>query len=333
MKIDYKQIWKDINNDSENSTQNPIARKLPSDGVIDIYLATDFKKDLRLIYILLENEHGISSSNLPIFNGLNITIETQKVGMSKGDFLILCQTIPQTENIFESIIADICDKVLVISNPQNLSDILCKILSEWKIFFDKNEDKILSEAFQKGLFGELTFIKNHLLTLYPAQQVFNFWTGPDAANHDFQLPNNIAIEIKTTSSKQHKKFVVNSEKQLDDTGLNSLFICLFSINLSINTPNTLPFLIREIKQMIENDTMALMTFELKLAKCGYNALHYQKYFLGFTQVDIDIFQVQGDFPRLIQGMLPQGIGDISYSVAVSSCDNHKISPEEFYNKI
>jgi len=325
--INYKKIWESINNESKNKPlQTPIARRIPSTGFFDAFLATDFRKGIRLLYIKLDNDDKIFIENLPKFRGLEISLSVQSLGnFHNVVFLRFTQSIPNTNNIFELVISDLCDKIIQIHTKQYLNAVITKVLNEWKIFFEKKDNEILNLSTQKGLVGELHFLKNYLFLKYPFAESLFYWTGSDKANHDFQIVNN-AIEVKTTASKQHRKFIVSSEKQLDSTGLGHLYLSLFSINLHSNMPDrTLPALIREIYTQIQNDPIAIYQFQIKLAKYGYNEALAEKYTVGFSIYEMRFFEVVEGFPRLLQRDLPDGVGDLKYSVVVAACTSFEIT--------
>jgi len=324
--IDYHKIWESINSESRSNPQQPqIARRIPSNGLFNVFLATDFRKGIRLLYIKLENDHDIITDNLPRFRGLEITLTVTSIGgFANQEFIKFTQSVPNSENIFESVISDICESVVNLHNTINLTAVLTKVLNEWEIFFEKQENEILSIARQKGLIGELHFLKNYLFQKYSFTESLLFWTGSDRTNHDFQILSN-AVEVKTTASKQHKKFVISSERQLDSTGLEHLYLSLISLNLHNNMPErTLSALIREIYTLLQEDAFATFQFQIKLAKYGYNEAHAEKYTTGFSLFEMNFFEVIEGFPRLLQGSLPDGVGDLKYSVMVAACTPFEI---------
>lgn len=327
--INYKEIWESINNESRrNPTQPQIARRIPSAGLFNSFLATDFRKGIRLLYIKLDSDQDILIDSLPKFRGLDISFTVQTLGeFSNAVFLRFIQSIPDTDNIFELVISDLCDKVIQLQSKNNLSPTLIRTLSEWKIFFEKQENEILSADAQKGLIGELHFLKDFLFQKYSFAESVFYWTGSDRTNHDFQIVNS-AVEVKTTSGKQHKKFSISSEKQLDSTGLEHLYLSMFSINLHSNMPDrTLPAFIREIRTQIQDDPIATFQFQIKLAKYGYNEVLAEKYTVGFSVSEMKFFEVKEGFPRLLQVNLPDGVGDLKYSVVVAACTPFEITTD------
>lgn len=324
--IDYHKIWDSINNESINNlTQSQIARRIPDDGLFPAFLATDFRSGVRLLYIKVDSDIDILAENLPRFRGLEISVTLTSLGaFVNQNFIKFTQSIPNTENIFESVISDLCESVIHLKNTKNLQAVLTRVLNEWKMFFEKQQNEILSMSRQKGLIGELHFLNDYLFHKYPIQESILYWTGSDSTNHDFQI-RNTAVEVKTTSSKQHKKFLVSSERQLDYSGLEHLYLSLFSLNLHSNMPErTLPAMVREIYSQIQKDPFSLFQFQIKLAKYGYNEMNANKYIIGFSVFEMKFFEVREGFPRLLQDDLPDGVGDLRYSVMVSSCTPFEI---------
>src|SRR5579859_1656216 len=121
--IDYHNIWESINNESRSNPLQPqIARNIPSNGLFNVFLATDFRKGIRLLYIKLENGHDIITDSLPRFRGLEISINVTSLGkFNNSEFLKFTQTIPNSDNIFELVISDLCDRIIRLQNRINLS--------------------------------------------------------------------------------------------------------------------------------------------------------------------------------------------------------------------
>ncbi len=327
--IDYHNIWESINNESSSNPLQPqIARRIPSSGLFPVFVATDFRKGIRLLYIKLDDDHAIITDNLPRFRGLKISIAFTSLGeFNNSEFIKFTQSIPNTDNIFELVISDLCDKIIRLQNRINLNATMTRVLNEWKQFFEKQENEILPIGSQKGLVGELHFLRDYLFQKYSFHESLFYWTGSERTNHDFQIINN-AIEVKTTSSKQHKKFTISSERQLDSTGLEHLYLALFALNLHANMPDrTLPALIREIYTQIQDDPIATFQLQIKLAKYGYNEALAEKYTVGFSLFDMKFFEVAEGFPRLLQRNLPDGVGDLKYSVVLSACTPFEISTD------
>ncbi|SFO86409.1 Putative PD-(D/E)XK family member [Chitinophaga sp. YR627] len=331
MKIDYKAIWDSINEESQkkqNLATSQVTRRILTNGLFDVFLATDIRKNIRLLHIRLEEGCDINVDNLPGLRGLKIETSVGTLAnIHNSLFLTFTQSIVNTNNIFELFISDLCDRVIILQDRKNLLSTILSTLSEWEFFFEKQDDELMSLETQKGLVGELYFLKDYLFHKYTFLESIDYWTAPNATNHDFQIIDR-AIELKTTSGKQHKKITISSEKQLDNAGLEHLFLAIYSLNLHHNMPDkTLPALINDIYFLIKDDPIAAFHFQLKLAKYGYAAADAERYLTAFSISEMSFFEVGEGFPRLTGSDLPDGIGDLKYSVAVAACTPFEINTD------
>ncbi len=327
----YGQIWEEINHESKNNPDSGlIARKILSKSGQPVFLASDFGSGIRYLYIRIIFSPFINTERFPIFKGMEIVqVNTSIADCRNQDFLRISQVIPSTENIFELFISDICENIINLDDFQSLESTLFIILNQWKKFFEKNEQEILSLQAQQGLFGELAFFENYMLSNYSPYEAVAFWTGPQRANHDFQIENT-AFEIKTTASKQHRKIYINSEKQLDGTGLKKLFLIVYSLNIHENSQErSLPTQINRIRTQIMNDSIALYRFEIQIAKSGYDKNWENLYKTGFSISNVSFYDVVEGFPCITQQGLVEGIGDIKYSIMVSACTQYRIEEQQF----
>lgn len=333
-KIDYTEIWKEINEESRNNPHSLIARKISTVSRHAVFIATDFNKNIRSLFIDLPPEIYINQNRLPLFRGLQIN----EVNISIGDyhnhrFLKISQTIPETENIFELFVSDICNDIISLSSFSTLESTLIFSLNEWKIFFEKCAEELLSLSVQQGLFGELSFLESYILKKYPAYDSMLYWTGAKRTNHDFQFQS-IAVEIKTSTGKQHKKIQINSEKQLDPTGLKKLYMILYCLNIHDNDPEkSISSKIKSVRNIISDDPVALSIFEAQLIRAGYNKDNAHLYTSGFSISRIKLYEISDGFPSITASILPEGVGDLKYSIMVSSCGKFEITESELIKHI
>jgi hypothetical protein len=318
---DYAEIWESINTESETAPNQPqIARRVKTIGIFPVFLASDVSVNERLLYIKVPESFRVNVDELSRFRGLNISYEFCSLGeFSNSKFLKFSQTIPDSNTIFELFISDICEKVITVESEDKLIQVLINGLNEWELFFERDETSTLSVSAQKGIFGELLFLKEQLFNKYTFNESVSYWTGPENTNHDFQIKKN-AVEVKTTSAKQHKKFHISSEKQLDNSGLDFLFLAVYSLNVHSDMPDkTLPALINSVYFLLASDALAIYRLTIKLTKLGYDARLSNDYKLGFSIDNVRFFHVTEGFPRMLNHQIPPGVGDLKYSVVLSAC--------------
>lgn len=91
----------------------------------------------------------------------------------------------------------------------------------WQALFRKPRTP-LSEEKAKGLFGELYFLKNVLLTIYAENQAITGWSGPDKYNKDFAIEDTW-FEVKTINPSS-PVVKISSLQQLSASNLGYLVI-------------------------------------------------------------------------------------------------------------
>jgi hypothetical protein len=94
---------------------------------------------------------------------------------------------------------------------------------------------------------------------------------------------------------------------------------------------SLPEIVGSIREILCTGS-ARIIFEEKLLEYGYLDAHVARYGQRYLLHRLRAFQVRAGFPR-IAAILPDGIGDLNYSVALSACTEFEIDPEHFRSVI
>lgn len=334
-KIDFAKIWSEINAESQNNPESAIARRIHSESGEAVFIASDYLRSIRSLYVDMSSVVYMDLHKLPRFKGLDICETLCSVGdCINRKFLKISQSIPSTENIFELFVSDICADLICLKSLNQMEAVLFRSLNEWKLFFEKYKTDILPFHIQQGLFGELSFISKFMLKKYTAYETMLFWTGAKRTTHDFQLHNSTAIEIKTTSAKQHRKINISSEKQLYKADLNRLFLVLFILNIHDNSPEiSLAAMITDLRKRISEDPVALSMFDAQLMRMGYNSELSQFYTTGISVLSQKIYDIKENFPAITPEMLPEGTGDVRYSIVASACLKYEIEKQDMLKQI
>jgi hypothetical protein len=206
-------------------------------------------------------------------------------------------------------------------------------LLKWQQFLDQYDPEGLSDEAQRGLFGELWVLRKYMIPLLGLSAAIDSWKGPEKNQQDFKFFKS-AIEVKTTISKLHQKIQIVSEQQLDNAGLNSLYLYHISLINGTGSGETLPEIVDSIRQLLIPDFEAVKKFEDSLINAGYISAHIGRYsgtkYLVRTQ---SAYKVDGNFPRIIGQNLLNGVGDVHYSINVSECAHHIVPEEEFIKSL
>lgn len=207
-------------------------------------------------------------------------------------------------------------------------------LDKWRNLFDKAGSEGLSPSQQQGLYGELTFLRK-LITknVFPASEALDYWVGVDAAQRDF-MGDSWAVEVKTTATSNPQEVTINSERQLDESLFENLYLYHCSVEITKKNGETLPDKIYKLRRDLENDPAALSKFNERLISAGYFDEDEALYaFRAYKVRGESIFRIEGDFPRIKESDLRTGVGNLTYSIVLSACTGYIKSESAIFNTI
>lgn len=224
------------------------------------------------------------------------------------------------EDIFYTFIADVIETAKNSTTDLIIMDVLKRVKS-WMNFFKSKNTGVLSENGQIGLFAELTMLKT-LLENNKGNllNIVTSWVGPKKQNQDFIFPDTQAIEVKCTTSNNQYEIKISNEYQLDSSGLGRLFLAVYQVKRHKISEDSLfpslPFLVKEIKELLKTDLEAKFEFEGLLLEVGYLVEAEIEYIdFGFQIINgPEIYDVNQDFPRLTRATISNSIKKIEYNL-------------------
>lgn len=231
-------------------------------------------------------------------------------------------TEPRFADVFDALAVDLARRVEEAPSASAAVIVLLGQLRRWQRFLASGRDG-LDPAMQRGLWGELHFLRTHLLPLLGGAAVEG-WKGPEGAHQDFQFAT-AWVEVKTTLAKQPQSVRIASERQLDDTRAPALFLHVLALEAHEGGAATLPAAVAELRAALAAWPAPRETFEDRLLAAGYLDRDAPRYATpGYAMRQTQSFRVQGDFPRLVEAALPPGIGEASYSLSLAACAAHRV---------
>ncbi|MCL1465506.1 PD-(D/E)XK motif protein [Argonema galeatum] len=316
--------WKLLEDDTPNVTSGYITRRLLPEVTYDVYLAIERPSNARLLMMRVKHK---SIGKGGIFPNSNC-FEVRRVALQGDDdahvTLQLVLINSRYSDIFTTLVQDIVDEISPIADEQNAVAAFFTRLRRWQAFLEKHSPEGLSQAEQQGLYGELWFLRQIVIPQIGSRQGVECWTGAKGTQQDFQFQH-CAIEVKTTVAKQHQKLAISSERQLDDTGTGTLILLHLSLDARQNRGESLPDIVVSLRSLLENDPIAKEQLETLLFEVGYLEIHTPYYEqIGYTPREVNYFKVEGDFPRIIEADLRNGIGDVRYTISVAECRRFSI---------
>jgi len=319
MKTKIENIWQDfIENDSLKT--GIILKRYSADIIPDCFVSMRMPEQVKSIaFRVSTNVIDISS-----LSGLkDITTEIIPDETDKNKSLILFSL---ADDSLSSIFAILCEDLFQIVSSIDQELILIQELQnrfiQWKELFTMARGSGLTLEKQIGLFGELYLLKKLLLQTGSFREVLSIWTGPETGIRDFEK-NDCAIEVKTTHTHNHQRIRISNERQLDTSLLNNLFLFHLSIEKRNSDENTLNTIVDEVYSILGEKKLFGNILKRKLISAGYFDHHQHLYQnLSFIIRDEDFYKIENKFPRIEEKDLMKGVGDVKYSIILTSETEH-----------
>jgi hypothetical protein len=239
--------------------------------------------------------------------GLYVTLVVELVDVDLGD-------------IFTPVVEDLARRIVSSEDELAATNELADGIARWQELFEKLSQEGLGRLVRRGLAGELIILQQEVIPLLPVDAALAAWTGPTKANQDFQRPA-VALEVKATTAKQPQELIVANERELDTTGVGLLALVHVSLDERRGgTGQSLNAIVESLKERLTGHPIALADLTGKLANLGYVGGHTAIYDEPRYQVrELRYFHVREGFPRLTEVDLPDGVGDVRYTVALAAC--------------
>ena len=296
----------------------------------DVFLGLKLPETHRLLILKVPFNIGKEFNFKYEFRGLKFE-KIYDPDDSKFLLLNLVLVEKQFKDVFDTLIADIITGLLNENDIRVILKNYSNRLIKWQSLFERFSQEGLTPEQQRGLFGELYFLRKYLQAYTNQLDILNTWIGTERQVRDFQS-GTWAVEVKTTHGNNHQKVHISSERQLDITNLNDLFLYHISLEQMQNSGETLNDIVDSVIGILEVDTMALNEFKSKIYEVGYFDLQRSLYDGKGYFIREDIFyKVDNDFPRIQEDDIRAGVGDVKYSIIISQCSHFIIDENVVLN--
>jgi hypothetical protein len=324
-------IWAELEND--DSFRSGILIKRYSASVLpDVYVAIRAPEKLRCLAAHILNENAPDTQNWNNLKDIKVELLKDDRNTSKTYLLILVLN-QQHKDIFSVLCEDLINHISSIIDEKTLIKTLLNRLANWQTLFEKLRQQGLTPEAQRGLFGELYFLRKFLNNVVNKGYCINSWQVPSNTVQDFHH-GNWAVEVKTTHGNNHQKIHISSERQLDNSVVPNIFLYHLSLDIRNNYGESLNDLVEWVDNYLKNDVPELNSFKLKLYEIGYFEEHKSIYQdTGYTIRQESTYKVDGDFPRIIEAEIRHGVGDVKYSIVVADCFSFTSTESELFQII
>lgn len=329
MKIN--QIWDELANDI-SFAKGLLLRRYSGSVLPDVFVAIQQPEKQLCIASSLSESIDVNISQFGNLQEIQIELIPDPNEQEKR-ILIFKLTNSQHRDIFSVLCEDLIANISTETNEKQLVKTLLNRFEKWKSLFNKIASEGLSPEEQRGLFGELYFIRKFMQHNNNYTAILNTWVGPASEVRDFQL-GNWALEVKTTHGNNHQKIQISSERQLDTTHLERLYIYHVSLEKVQENGETLNQIVSSISNLLASDTIVINRFRSKLYEAGYFEQHLPLYdTTGYFIRQDTFYSVEDTFPRIQEKELRSGVGDVKYSIILSQCEGYIQTEESVFQTL
>jgi hypothetical protein len=331
MKTKIENIWLGLESDT-SSHSGLLYKRYSAEILPDIFIALKAPEKLRCIAFRISAVFPFDETQWNRLKDIKIETLTDVKDKSKK-FLLILLLNKQHKDIFSTLCEDLIFGVSEVSTELTLVEKLLERLAKWQSLFEKIGKQGLSDEVQRGLYGEIYFLRFFLSSVSDKNYCVKSWLGPEKSIQDFQY-SNWAVEVKTTHGNNHQKIHITSERQLDDTIIEKIFLYHLSLDVRVGNGESLNILIEAVSELLSDNTMACNLFKLKLLESGYYDIHKPLYDeRGYSIRQENLYRVSGNFPRITENQIPIGVGDVRYSIVLSESEEWRINHETLLEDI
>jgi hypothetical protein len=282
-----------------------------------------------ILYVQCNPEDVAKGHQYPSWKGISIEFSGFDSSDLIGCYIRIEQSEGSDDEVYFAVSDDLCSCLQDIEKA-DLHKQLSLALERWKRFFSLRGNINLSREEQIGLFGELWLLRG-MLQKDVGTETIGCWKGPYHEVFDFSLTN-MSVEVKTTAAKMPYKVHISNEMQLNNClAGGTLILCFIAVQSSDFSGETLGDIVKCIEKHVKSDEVAYSLFRDKVFGCGLGNTYIESYTTRYIVKEYVFFNVEEGFPRILGENLPNGLGDISYSLEISACDKYRMDEQEFWH--
>lgn len=308
------------------------ARRIPDAGSREwgLYWAVD--RHRHYLLILQHNSGRRPSHRLPTLRGLQV--ESQATEGGAAQLVVLRLTDADHLDIFHRLCTDIVEATRLARSAQEAADTLVLRTWRWHRLLKGGRDGRLSAEEQKGLIGELLLMERHLLDTVPAPEAVESWGGPLGSPRDFQV-GLVGVEAKARAPLV-PVIRISSAEQLDSTEATRLFLYVTELARAPQDSGlavTVTEVADRIRETIRaHDVSAESGFEERLLATGFDWADDYSDFRWLVGEE-SLFEVLEGFPRITPKIVPEGVDEVRYVVALSQCKRFRVDKDNLADAI
>ena len=257
------------------------------------------------------------------------SVEIKQQARRDGKFSLTISLLSEVES---AVFVEMCrDLMTFAENSTDESTAFKKFwqrYEHWRNLFAAAKDDLLSAEKQRGLIGELLFLRGQILDGRPLVEAVDGWLGALKKHQDFFYGESW-YEVKTVAEQADNVRIASLDQlSLERTGALVVYrlgntsgdVQRFSLECF-----TLNSLVKNLFELLSKNILATQKFEVLLFQTGY--VEREEYDEKIYRLaEVIRFIVDKNFPRLIKSNLPPAIVEASYTLSLRELKENSNEP-------
>ncbi len=289
-------------------------KKIPVVSALEVFYGISAEGHLRLSFV-----SQLKAPKLESTKALKVSQGAEQPNVYWTCFDLLQQ---ESSAVYFAFCENMVTAITNIENENVALDLLKKRFITWKTMFKKLPETDVSIVTIQGLFGELYFLKNYMLSHYTVKEAVSAWAGADFKSKDYSIgvkwfevktvgANATSVHISSLcqldSATSGYLVIVKTEAMSDefdgeDASINAL---LNDISIKIRDELTEEIFLNKIKNVVGQLTDKVLNTK-------------------FNVKSMVFYLVDEHFPRLQNSNIPfSEISDVEYSLAINMLEKYR----------
>lgn len=231
----------------------------------------------------------------------------------------LTLTNPLLDLAFAELVAAIVNNSADASSTLDSLILVGQTIDEMGLLFRVPQKPGLTLAQLRGLFAEMWLISRFASISFGPNAAVDGWRGPLGSPHDFDFGHSHYLEVKSRHVN-HSRIRISSEKQLFSEA-GRLFLAVFAFDdlppsEEVRDGWSLVDVIREVEEHPATTAATVSVLRGRLALLGVSLDDPRLRETRFTEPAAAMFEVGPSFPRIIPSMVPRGVSEVTYTIAL-----------------
>jgi len=276
----------------------------------------------RQILFFIQDAGGDKIRPLENLAGLQVSIEK----FVADEYRLVCRLTSHEPELLEKFATVAKDIAFHCSHYKGIQLFLKtqERIKSWANFLMPSRAGLTHSEFV-GFFGELYVLSEHFMSSIPSDEAVRAWIGPEGKKQDFTFGDS-AIEVKTTLSGDRQTVSVSSLDQLDKVTSELYLMRIVASPSGDGSGFNLGGLYERCLEAIGHDVVAEGLF-LQKASLLYGKASESQIKNYFVVVNVSIFNVDKNFPKLTRHNVNLAIKDVKYEIAVGALSYFEVATD------